>query len=53
MTLCHQWLERLGVAVTPGLDFDLARGHRFVRFSYAGEREQLEEACGLLAGWTP
>ncbi|MEY4223909.1 MAG: hypothetical protein RIS33_843 [Actinomycetota bacterium] len=53
MTLCHQWLERLGVAVTPGLDFDLARGHRFVRFSYAGERGQLEEACGLLAGWTP
>lgn len=53
MALCHQWLDRLGVACTPGLDFDLARGHRFVRFSYAGEREHLEEACGLLAGWPP
>ncbi|MBU3688919.1 MAG: 1-aminocyclopropane-1-carboxylate deaminase [Acidimicrobiales bacterium mtb01] len=53
MELCHQWLDRLGVATTPGLDFDLARGHRFVRFSYAGEREHLEEACGLLAGWKP
>ncbi|MFM7489960.1 MAG: pyridoxal phosphate-dependent aminotransferase [Actinomycetota bacterium] len=53
MALCHQWLDRLGVASTPGLDFDLTRGHRFVRFSYAGQREHLEEACGLLAGWPP
>lgn len=51
MDLCHQWLDHLGVATTPGLDFDLTRGHRFIRFSYAGERAHLEEACGLLAGW--
>lgn len=53
MDLCHRWLDQLGVASTPGLDFDLSRGHRFVRFSYAGERAHLEEACGLLAGWKP
>ena len=53
MDLCHRWLDQLGVASTPGLDFDLSRGHRFVRFSYAGDRAHLEEACGLLAGWKP
>mgnify|MGYP003340376493 CR=1 FL=1 len=51
MLLCDRWLSELGVATTPGLDFDLARGRRFVRFSYAGRREHLEEACRLLAGW--
>lgn len=28
-------LEKAGVAVTPGLDFDPVRGHRTLRFSYA------------------
>ncbi|MEL6684051.1 MAG: aminotransferase class I/II-fold pyridoxal phosphate-dependent enzyme [Pseudomonadota bacterium] len=28
-------LETAGVAVTPGLDFDAARGHHWLRFSYA------------------
>ena len=51
MNLCGRWLEDIGVATTPGLDFDLARGHRFVRFSYAGERAHIERACELLAGW--
>ena len=31
--LCYRWLDELGVASTPGLDFDLGRGERFVRFS--------------------
>ncbi|WP_353648913.1 aminotransferase class I/II-fold pyridoxal phosphate-dependent enzyme [Nakamurella sp. A5-74] len=34
------WVSRLladtGVAIAPGIDFDLRRGHRFVRFSFAG-----------------
>lgn len=53
MTLCNQWLDELGVATTPGLDFDLGRGHRYVRFSYAGSLEHIEQACDLLANWTP
>lgn len=28
-------LDQAGVAVTPGLDFDAARGHHWLRFSYA------------------
>ena len=37
----------------PGLDFDLARGERFVRFSYAGPTSDVDEACALLATWAP
>ena len=53
MNLCHRWLDELGVAVTPGLDFDLDRGHRYVRFSYAGSLEHIEQACDSLATWNP
>jgi len=53
MQLCERWLHELGVAATPGLDFDLARGNRTVRFSYAGERADLIEACDRIAGWAP
>ena len=51
--LCHRWLEEIGVATTPGLDFDLARGERFVRFSYAGREEVIGAACELLTRWQP
>lgn len=51
MALCYQWLAELGVATTPGLDFDLARGHRFVRFSYAGNAADISEACDRLQQW--
>jgi aspartate/methionine/tyrosine aminotransferase len=39
------------VATTPGIDFDLGRGERFVRFSYAGDRSAIARACERLAGW--
>jgi aspartate/methionine/tyrosine aminotransferase len=51
MTLCRTWLSELGVACTPGVDFDLVRGGRFVRFSYAGRTDHVAEACELLSGW--
>lgn len=53
MELCERWLDELGVACTPGIDFDLARGHEYVRFSYAGEGADLAAACELLASWAP
>lgn len=53
MDLCQRWLDELGVATTPGLDFDLARGHRYVRFSYAGSLEHIEQACDVLSTWKP
>ena len=53
MDLCQRWLKELGVACTPGIDFDRARGHQYIRFSYAGEAPDLDEACSAIASWTP
>ncbi|MEM9037104.1 MAG: pyridoxal phosphate-dependent aminotransferase [Actinomycetota bacterium] len=49
--LCSAWLTDLGVATTPGIDFDPGRGLGYVRFSFAGATEHMVEACDLLAGW--
>jgi aspartate/methionine/tyrosine aminotransferase len=51
MALCRRWIEEVGVATTPGVDFDLARGSRYVRFSYSGRAADIEEACDRLATW--
>jgi aspartate/methionine/tyrosine aminotransferase len=53
MVLCGRWLDELGVATTPGLDFDTARGHRSVRFSYAGSAADIRAACVRLGTWAP
>ncbi len=49
-----QILEEAGVAVTPGIDFDAARGHRWLRFSYARSsadiREGLDRLSDFMAG---
>ena len=44
-------LEETGVAATPGVDFDEARGRRYMRFSYAGSTAAIAEAAGRLKGW--
>ena len=36
-------LKEVGVAVTPGLDFDKSRGHATIRFSYARSTEDIAE----------
>jgi aspartate/methionine/tyrosine aminotransferase len=45
-------LEETGVAVTPGIDFDAERGQHFIRFSYAGTREDMAEAVRRLKRWS-
>jgi len=42
-------LEKAGVAVTPGLDFDAARGHNWLRFSYARSTADITEGLDRLA----
>ncbi|MEP3333862.1 aminotransferase class I/II-fold pyridoxal phosphate-dependent enzyme [Sedimentitalea sp.] len=42
-------LEKAGVAVTPGLDFDPVRGHGTLRFSYARATADIEEGLSRLA----
>ncbi len=41
-------LEKAGVAVTPGLDFDPLRGHQTIRFSYARATADIEEGLSRL-----
>ncbi len=49
LAFCKRLLDVAGVAATPGVDFDRANGNRFVRFSYAGSRETVDEALARLA----
>ena len=49
--LCRRLLAETGVAITPGVDFDPARGHNFVRFSYAGSQTDMIEAARRLETW--
>jgi len=44
-------LEEAHVAATPGVDFDPVNGAKFVRFSYAGSREEMHEAVGRIGKW--
>lgn len=49
--LCRQWLDELGVAATPGTDFDPYEGHRYVRFSFCGGTDTVERGVELLTDW--
>ncbi len=48
---CKRMLEEAGVAVTPGIDFDRARGKRMLRFSYAGAESEVRLGLDRLATW--
>ncbi|MEI6559463.1 MAG: pyridoxal phosphate-dependent aminotransferase [Rhodospirillaceae bacterium] len=48
---CKRLLAETGIAITPGIDFDPARGRRFVRLSFAGATDTIAEAARRLAGW--
>ncbi len=48
---CARMLAEIGIAATPGLDFDAARGGQFVRFSYCAPEADIDEAVARLAGW--
>lgn len=48
---CARILRETGVAITPGLDFDGERGHRTVRFSFAGTTEEVAAAAEALKRW--
>ena len=51
LALSREILDRAGVAVTPGLDFDPQRGHRTLRFSYARSTADIVEGLARLADW--
>ncbi len=51
MSLAALLLDETGVAITPGLDFDIARGADWLRFSFAGEYSRMAEAFERLQIW--
>jgi len=48
---CQRMLHEIGIAATPGFDFDRARGHHFMRFSFAGATDRMAEAAARLRTW--
>jgi aspartate/methionine/tyrosine aminotransferase len=42
-------LAEVGVAASAGVDFDAARGHHTVRFSYCGPEADMADAVQRLA----
>jgi len=48
---CTRMLAEVGIAATPGIDFDHARGNRFLRFSYCGPEADMREAAARLKTW--
>ncbi|WP_246130072.1 pyridoxal phosphate-dependent aminotransferase [Nitrospirillum pindoramense] len=48
---CTRLLNETGVALTPGVDFDPARGHHTVRISFAGAEAEMVEAARRLKAW--
>ncbi|MGQ2902840.1 MAG: pyridoxal phosphate-dependent aminotransferase [Neoaquamicrobium sediminum] len=51
MDFAQRLLKECHVAATPGLDFDLAGGHRFLRLSYAGSEAEISTAIERLRAW--
>ncbi|HUQ58968.1 pyridoxal phosphate-dependent aminotransferase [Lentzea sp.] len=51
MAFCRKLLDDTGVAIVPGIDFDPVDGHHFVRMSFAGSTQDVEEALRRLKAW--
>lgn len=49
---CRRMLAETGVASTPGMDFDPARGNGYVRFSFAAAETEIAEAVKRLRDWS-
>lgn len=50
--LARKIIDECGVAVTPGVDFDSARGKHHLRFCYSGTTERMHEAARRLRDWS-
>ncbi|WP_068000984.1 pyridoxal phosphate-dependent aminotransferase [Pseudovibrio axinellae] len=48
---CQKMLAETHVATTPGVDFDLSRGHQYMRFSFAGDQADIKLAVERLEHW--
>ena len=51
MEFCKTLLQDTGGATAPGIDFDPAEGHHFMRISFAVSTALVEEAIRLIGPW--
>jgi aspartate/methionine/tyrosine aminotransferase len=51
MAFCSKLLAETGVAIAPGIDFDTVHGNSFVRLSFAGPTEDIDEALRRIESW--
>jgi aspartate/methionine/tyrosine aminotransferase len=51
LDFARRMLEEAHVAATPGIDFDPVHGRNFIRFCYAGSREEMHEAVVRIGRW--
>jgi aspartate/methionine/tyrosine aminotransferase len=51
LEFCARMLAEAGIAASAGVDFDAARGHRTMRFSYCGPEADMAEAVRRLRAW--
>ena len=49
--LALKLLNEAGVSCTPGHDFDDINGHKYIRFSYAGEFNDIQKAAYRITDW--
>jgi aspartate/methionine/tyrosine aminotransferase len=50
-SFARRLLEETHVAITPGVDFDPARGRHFVRLCYAGSATEMHETVERIGAW--
>ena len=53
LRFCQDLLADTGVAIAPGIDFDTVHGAKFVRMSFAGAHEDIQQALDRLGNWLP
>ncbi len=51
LNFCREVLDKAGVAITPGLDFDPVEGHKWVRMSYARSTADIAEGLVRLGAF--
>ncbi|WP_341703053.1 aminotransferase class I/II-fold pyridoxal phosphate-dependent enzyme [Ferrovibrio sp.] len=51
VAFCRRMLDETGVVAAPGVDFDTAQGHRFIRLSFCMDAAVIDEAIRRLEPW--
>jgi aspartate/methionine/tyrosine aminotransferase len=51
LSFCSKLLAETGVAIAPGIDFDTVRGGSFIRMSFAGPTDDIDEALRRIGPW--